>query len=109
AVAETPPRGAEPTPAGLRPGLADAARAQDREESLCAEVEGTAPAGSEVMVDGTLAAIADDGRFGARAPAAAGKTGVLVAIRDAGGRGATRTIPRRTNRRMPPHKGLPIP
>jgi len=36
-----------------------------------------------VLVDGTPAAIADDGRFRVRAPAAPGKTSALVSIRDA--------------------------
>ena len=72
--------------------MADAAAAQER-EGLCAEVEGTVPSGAEVLVDGAPAAVAEDGRFRVRVPAAQDKTGVVVSIRDAGGRETTRTVP----------------
>jgi len=108
AVAGRPPSSAEPIPARLLLKVADAAPAQDREEKLCAEVEGTAPAGAEVLVDGTPAAIADDGRFRVRVPADPGKTTVLVAIRDAGGRETTRTIPCGTSGSMPHIKDFAI-
>ena len=110
AVAMTgkPPSSAEPIPARLLLKVADAAPAQDREEKLCAEVEGTAPAGSEVLVDGTPAAIAEDGQFRVRVPADAGKTSVLVAIRDASGRETTRAIPCGTSGTMPHIKDFAI-
>ena len=57
AVAGKPPSSAEPIPAKLLLKVADAAPAQDHQgEKLCAEVEGTAPSGSEVLVDGAPAA-----------------------------------------------------
>ncbi len=92
AVAGKPPSGAEPIPAKLLLKLADAVVVQDR-EALCADVDGTAPPGAEVLVDGAPAAVADDGRFRVRVPAAPGKTSVTVAVRDAGGRETTRTVP----------------
>jgi len=92
AVAGKPPSSAEAIPARLLLKVADAAPAQEHGEQLCAQVEGTAPAGSEVLVDGAPAAIAEDGRFRVRVPADPGKTSVLVAIRDAGGRETARSI-----------------
>src|SRR5947207_2240389 len=77
APAGKPPSGAEPIPAKLLLKVADAAAVQDR-ESLCAEVEGTAPASAEVLVDGAPAAVAEDGRFRVRVPAAADKKVVTV-------------------------------
>jgi hypothetical protein len=56
-------------------------------------VEGTAPPATEVLVDGALAAISDDGRFRVRVPAAPDKTSVAVAIRDASGRESVRMVP----------------
>jgi hypothetical protein len=92
AAAGKAPSGAEPIPAKLLLKVADAAPAQEGGEKLCAEVAGTAPEGSEVLVDGAPAAIAEDGRFRVRVPAAPGKTSVLVSIRDASGRETTRTV-----------------
>jgi hypothetical protein len=86
------PSAADPIPARLLLRVADAAPAHEREEQLCAEVEGTAPAGSEVLVDGAPAAIAEDGRFRVRVPSTSGKTAVMIAIRDASGRENTRTV-----------------
>jgi len=108
AVAEEgkPPSAAEPIPAKLLLKVADAAPPQEREDQLCAEVAGTAPVGAEVLVDGTPAAIADDGRFRVRVPAARGKTGVLIAIRDASGRETSRTVP--CGARMPHIKDFAI-
>ena len=109
AAAGKPPSGAEPIPAKLLLKVADAAAAaaQDR-ESLCAEVEGTAPAGSEVLVDGAPAAVAEDGRFRVRVPAAADKKDVTVAIRDAGGRETIRTVPCGGRANIPPIKDIAI-
>ena len=92
AIAGGPPSSAESIPARLLLKVAVAAPARDRDENLCAAVEGTAPAGSEVLVDGAPAAIADDGRFQVRVPAAPDKATVLVAIRDASGRETTRPV-----------------
>ena len=92
AAAGKAPSGAEPIPAKLLLKVADAAPAQEGGEQLCAEVSGTAPGGSEVLVDGAPAAIAEDGRFRVRVPAARDKTSVLVSIRDASGRETTRTV-----------------
>jgi hypothetical protein len=92
AAAGKPPSGAEPIPAKLLLKVADAAAAQER-EGLCAEVEGTAPAGAEVLVDGAPAAVAEDGRFRVRVPGGPDKKDVTVAIRDASGRETTKTVP----------------
>jgi hypothetical protein len=100
------PSAPEPIPAKLLLKVADAAPPQEREEQLCAEVAGTAPVGAEVLVDGTSAAIADDGRFRVRVPAARGKTGVQIAIRDASGRETSRTVP--CGARMPHIKDFAI-
>ena len=87
-----PPSGAEPIPARLLLKVADATAVQER-EGLCAEVEGTAPSGAEVLVDGAPAAVAEDGRFRVRVPAAKDKASVVVTVRDAGGRETTKTVP----------------
>lgn len=92
ALAGLPPSSAEPIPAKLLLKLASAPAAQER-EGLCAQVEGTAPRGAEVLVDGAPAAVADDGRFRVRVPSAPGKNGALLAIRDASGRETTRMVP----------------
>jgi hypothetical protein len=92
ATAGNAPSGAQPIAAKLLLKLADTAPAEDREEQLCAQVEGTAPAGSEVLVDGAPAAIAEDGRFRVRVPAVRGKTVVPVMIRDASGRMTAREV-----------------
>src|SRR5919201_3146412 len=92
AVEGKPPAGADAIPARLLLKVADAAAAQER-EGLCAEVEGTAPSGAEVLVDGAPAAVAEDGRFRVRVPAAPDKTSVVVSIRDARGRETTETVP----------------
>ncbi|HYY52363.1 MAG TPA: FecR family protein [Myxococcales bacterium] len=92
AVEGKPPAGADAIPARLLLKVADAAAAQER-EGLCAEVEGTAPSGAEVLVDGAPAAVAEDGRFRVRVPAAPDKTSVVVSIRDARGRETTKTVP----------------
>jgi hypothetical protein len=92
ALVGQPPSGAEPIPARLLLKVADAVAAQER-DGVCAEVEGTAPAGAEVLVDGAPAAVADDGRFHVRVPAAPEKVSAVVAIRDAEGRETAKTIP----------------
>jgi hypothetical protein len=91
AVAGKPPSSAEPIPARLLLKVAAAKAANDR-EGLCAEVEGTAPPGAEVLVDGAPAAVAEDGHFRVRVPSAPEKSSALLAIRDASGRETTRTV-----------------
>jgi len=91
AVAGRPPSSAEPIPAKLLLKVATAKVANDR-EGLCAEVEGTAPPGAEVLVDGAPAAVAEDGRFRVRVPSAPEKASAHLAIRDASGRETTRTV-----------------
>ena len=108
AVGGKPPSSAEPIPARLLLKVADAGASQEREEGLCAEVEGTAAAGSEVFIDGTPAAIAEDGRFRVRVPSAPDKSSVLVSIRDAGGRETTRPVPCGTSGSMPHIKDFAI-
>jgi ferric-dicitrate binding protein FerR (iron transport regulator) len=92
ALAGKPPSSVEPIPAKLLLKLATALPAHERER-LCAAVEGTAPPGAEVLVDGAPAAVADDGRFRVSVPAAPGKSEALLAIRDASGRETTRAVP----------------
>jgi hypothetical protein len=92
ARAGKPPSGAEPIPARLLLRLATATPAHQR-DGVCADVEGTAPPGAEVLVDGAPAAVADDGRFRVRVPAAPDKSEALLAIRDASGRETTRAVP----------------
>jgi len=108
AAAGKAPSGAEPIPAKLLLKIADAAPAQESGEQLCAEVAGTAPEGSEVLVDGAPAAIAEDGRFRVRVPAAPGKSSVLVSIRDAGGRETSRTVICGSNGSIPHIKDIAI-
>lgn len=93
ALAGHPPSAAEPIPAKLLLKVADAALHAQRREGLCAEVEGTAPPGAEVLVDGAPAAVADDGRFRVSVPAEPEKTSVAVTIRDAGGRETVKMVP----------------
>ena len=92
-LAGRPPSSAEPIPARLLLKVADAALSARQRDGLCADVEGTAPPGAEVLVDGAPAAVAEDGRFRVRVPAAPDKTSVAVAIRDASGRDTLRMVP----------------
>jgi len=92
ARAGKPPSGAEPIPAKLLLKVAGAAPIRGH-EPLCADVDGTAPTGAEVLVDGAPAAVAEDGRFRVRVPAAPEKTTVTVEIRDASGRETQRIVP----------------
>jgi hypothetical protein len=87
------PSAAEPIPAALLLKVADAS-AQKHVEGLCAEVDGRAPAGTEVLIDGAPVAISQDGRFRVRVPRdPKDKTAVLVAMRDASGRETTKRVP----------------
>ena len=62
-------------------------------DGVCAEVTGSAPAGSEVTADGRDVDLAADGSFSAQVPGEPGKSEVLVAIRDPAGRTANRKVP----------------
>lgn len=89
AVEGRPPSATEPIPASVLLKVANAAAATD---GLCATVEGVAPAGAEVTVDGAVAAVAPDGRFRVAVPHATDRREVLVALRDAAGREETRKV-----------------
>lgn len=89
AVQGRPPSASEPIPAAVLLKVANAASSTD---GLCATVEGVAPAGAEVTVDGAPAAVAPDGRFRVSVPRAGDRREVLVALRDAAGREETRTV-----------------
>ena len=65
----------------------------DASETLCAEIDGEAAAGSEVTVDGVAAPLDAAGRFHARVVRKPGQTNALVAIRDPSGREKTRKVP----------------
>ena len=83
------PAAAEPIPASVLLKVANAAAATD---GLCATVDGVAPPGTEVTVDGVLANVAQDGTFWVPVPRAADRREVLVALRDAAGREETRKV-----------------
>jgi hypothetical protein len=91
------PSAAEPIPAALLLKVADAAGA-NQVDGLCAEVDGRAPAGTEVLIDGAPIALAENGRFRVRVPKdPKDKKAVLVAVRDASGRETTRRVPCETD------------
>ena len=91
ALAGKPPSAAEAIPASLLLKVADASAAH-HQEGLCAEVDGAAPRGAEVLIDGVPAQLVD-GKFHQRVPKEKDKRAVLVAVRDASGRETTRTVP----------------
>jgi len=84
-----PPSSSEPIPASVLLKVANAAASTD---GLCATVEGVAPPGSEVTVDGQAAPLGPDGRFRVPVQRAADGREVLVALRDAAGREETRKV-----------------
>lgn len=84
-----PPSASEPIPASVLLKVANAAAATD---GICATVEGVAPPGAEVTVDGRAAALEPDGRFRVPVQRAADGREVLVALRDAAGREETRKV-----------------
>ena len=84
-----PPSASEPIPASVLLKVANAAVATD---GLCATVEGDAPPGAEVTVDGAAAALAADGHFRVPVPSSSERREVLVALRDAAGREETRKV-----------------
>ena len=91
------PSAAEPIPAALLLKVADASATKPA-AGLCAEVDGKAPRGTEVLIDGAPVAIAVDGRFRVKVPRnPKDKTMVLVALRDASGRETTRKVPCETD------------
>jgi FecR-like protein len=61
--------------------------------TLCAEIDGKAAPSSEVTVDGSPVAVAEDGSFHETVPRSQGKHSVLVAIRDLTGRERTHAVP----------------
>jgi hypothetical protein len=83
------PSATEPIPASVLLKVANAAVSTD---GVCATVEGVAPPGAEVTVDGTAAALLPDGRFRVPVPRAGDRREVLVALRDAAGREETRKV-----------------
>jgi FecR-like protein len=86
-----PPSSAEPIPKALLLRIAAAPAPIDA--AVCADVSGTAPPGAEVTIDGAPDAAAADGSFHVRVPAAAERTSVRVAVRDAAGRRTSRSVP----------------
>ena len=84
-----PPSASEPIPASVLLKVANAAAATD---GLCAAVEGLAPPGTEVTVDGASAAVAADGHFRVPVPRAGERREVLIALRDAAGHQETRKV-----------------
>jgi hypothetical protein len=84
------PKQSAPIPTDVLLKVANAAAAGG---ALCADVNGMAPPGSEVLVDGQLVELDEEGRFSLRVPRAPGKRSVLVATRDASGRDKTNEIP----------------
>ena len=89
AVQGGPPSASEPIPASLLLKVANAAAATD---GLCATVEGVAPPGAEVTVDGAAAAVLPDGRFRVPVARTSDRREVLVALRDAAGREEMRKV-----------------
>jgi hypothetical protein len=83
------PTAAEPIPASVLLKVANAAASTD---GVCATIDGVAPAGTEVTVDGVAAQIASDGRFRVPVAHAADGREVLVALRDASGHEETRKV-----------------
>lgn len=61
--------------------------------ALCADVEGKADPGAQVLVDGEPASITTDGSFRVSVKRKAGKRAVRVAMRDAAGRTRVRNVP----------------
>jgi hypothetical protein len=83
------PAAAEPIPASVLLKVANAAAATD---GVCATIDGVAPPGTEVTVDGVTAKLEPDGRFRVPVAHAADGREVLVALRDASGHEETRRV-----------------
>ncbi|MFL5376565.1 MAG: FecR domain-containing protein [Myxococcales bacterium] len=84
------PRPATPIPTQLLLKVANAAAAG---ATFCADVEGSAPPGAEVLVDGQPVDLDERGRFSIRVPRSPGKRLVTVETRDASGRRKAREVP----------------
>lgn len=91
AVRGAPPSRVAPIPVDvlLRVGAA----AAPRDPRLCAVVQGSVEAGSEVLVDGRPVEVGPDGRFEARVSRARGKDHARVVTRDVAGRTVQRSVP----------------
>lgn len=98
-LAGAPPSAAETIP--VRVLLKAANTAPERAEGLCANVEGVASPGSEVLVDGAQASLSSSGHFSVRVPKTKDRTSVLVALRDAAGHEETRIVPCSPGERPP--------
>jgi hypothetical protein len=61
--------------------------------ALCAEVEGRADPGAQVLVDGEPAPVTPEGAFRVSVKRKAGKRAVRIAMRDAAGRTRVRNVP----------------
>ena len=83
------PAAAQPIPASVLLKVANAAASTD---GVCATIDGVAPAGTEVTVDGVVAQVEPDGRFRVPVAHAADGREVLVALRDASGHEETRRV-----------------
>jgi hypothetical protein len=83
------PAAAEPIPASVLLKVANAAASTD---GMCATIDGVAPPGAEVTVDGVTAQLDPDGRFRVPVAHAADGREVLVALRDASGHEETRRV-----------------
>ena len=90
ARAGEPPRPSAPIPTQVLLKVANAAAAG---ATFCADVEGSAPAGSEVLVDGQPIELDERGRFSIRVPRSPGKRLVAVETRDASGRSKKSEVP----------------
>jgi FecR protein len=90
ARAGEPPRPSAPIPTQVLLKVANAAAAG---ATFCADVEGSAPLGSEVLVDGKPIDLDEQGRFSIRVPRSSGKRLVTVETRDASGRTKKSEVP----------------
>ncbi|MGZ6123866.1 MAG: FecR domain-containing protein [Myxococcales bacterium] len=90
------PEGGAPTPPAPIPTSVllkvGNALAEGGDETLCAEIDGEAAAGSEVKVDGVAVPLDATGHFHERVLRKPGQGSVVVAIRDPSGREKTRNV-----------------
>jgi hypothetical protein len=92
AVAEEGKKPTAPQPMSTELWLKVANALAQAPEGICGSLQGTAPRGAEVSVEGKPVDVAADGTFSVRVPRTPGKTEVVVAIRDAAGRTTSRRI-----------------
>ena len=90
AQAGAAPSAPQPVPASLWLKVANAMA--QAPEGICGSMQGTAPPGSLVTVDGRPVELESDGSFALRVPRAAGRDEVTVSIRDAAGRTISRKV-----------------